>query len=357
MKKLLILDLDNTLWGGVIGDDGVEGLELGPGTPKGEAFAGFQAYAKSLAARGVILAVCSKNEPGLAESGFSHPGSVLVRGDFAAFACGWGDKPAAIRRIAAGLNLGLDALVFADDHVAECALVRAELPDVAVVELGPDPASFIARLEQGCWFDAQGLGAEDFARGQAYQARAQAADAQAGASGTDLAGFLRGLQMEAKIFVPDEASFGRLAQLEAKTNQFNLTTSRFTEPAIRAFAARDDALVLAATLKDKFGDHGLVACLIAEAEGDVFVIKNFVMSCRVFSRTLEELMMLHLIGEARRKNLIRLRGVFVPTAKNAVVADLFGRLGFKPTAAENVWERDLTAPAGDLETYIEPLAA
>jgi FkbH-like protein len=353
MKKLLILDLDNTLWGGVIGDDGVDGLELGPGTPKGEAYAAFQAYAKSLAARGVILAVCSKNEPALAESGFTHPGSILAREDFAAFACGWGDKPAAIRGIAARLNLGLDALVFADDNPAECALVREALPDVAVVELGPDPVEFIARLEQGTWFDAQGLSAEDFARGQAYQARAKAASAQAGAGATDLPGFLRGLEMQARIFAPGEAHFGRLAQLEAKTNQFNLTNRRYAEPAIRAFAARQDALVFAATLKDKFGDHGLVSSLIAEAEGDNLVIASWVMSCRVFSRTLEELMLRHLIGAARSRQMVRLRGLFVPTAKNAVVADLFGRLGFRPAGVDNVWDRDLAAPDNDLQSFIE----
>jgi FkbH-like protein len=353
MKKLLVLDLDNTLWGGVIGDDGVDGLELGPGTPRGEAFAAFQAHAKSLAARGVILAVCSKNQPDIAESGFTHPASILAHKNFAAFECGWEDKPSALKKIAAALNLGLDALVFADDNPAECALVREALPDIAVVELGPDPATFIARLEQGHWFDAQSLSAEDFSRGQAYQARAQAAAAQTGADAGDLAGFLRGLEMRAQIFTPAEAHFARLAQLEAKTNQFNLTTRRFSEPAIRAFAASGGALVLAATLRDRFGDHGLVSSLIAQTDGENFVIESWLMSCRVFSRTLEQLMLRRLIDEGRRRQLVRLRASFVPNAKNAVIAGLLPRLGFRPSDSESCWERDLAAPEDDLETYID----
>ncbi len=348
VKKALVLDLDNTLWGGVIGDDGVEGIELGVGTARGEAFAALQGYAKALAARGVILAVCSKNGAEIAASGFSHPGAVLRREDFAAFECGWGDKAAALRRIAAGLNIGLDALVFADDNQAECALVRAELPEVAVVELGDDPAAFIARLEAGYWFAAQGLSAEDFARGQAYQARAQAVAAQGEAA--DLDGFLRGLEMRGAVFSAEGVALARVAQLEQKTNQFNMTTRRYDEAALRGFAAREDALVLAATLADRFGDHGLVASMIAVFEGDALVIESWLMSCRVFSRTLEQFFLRWVIEAAAARGAVRLRGLYVPTAKNDVVAGLYARLGF--VAAGGAWERTVAAPADDLVTFV-----
>ncbi len=341
VKKVLALDLDNTLWGGVIGDDGVEALELGAGTPRGEAFAAFQDYARDLAARGVILAVCSKNDRAIAEAGFSHPASLLAVADFAAFACGWTDKVLGLRRIARDLNLGLEAIVFADDNPAECALVRAELPEVAVVELGGDPAEFIGRVEEGYWFAAQGFSAEDFGRGQAYQARAQALRAQDEA--VDLDGFLRGLDMRGRVFRADAAAIPRIAQLEGKTNQFNLTTRRYGEAAIAAFAAREDAVVLAATLKDRFGDHGLVASLVARAQGDALVIDSWLMSCRVFSRTLEHFMLGALQREAAARGLSRIRGEYVPTPKNGVVAGLFESLGFVQVAG-GFWERDAAAP-------------
>jgi FkbH-like protein len=347
-KKVLVLDLDNTLWGGVIGDDGVDGIELGVGTARGEAFAAFQGYAKSLAARGVVLAVCSKNEPGLAESGFGHAGAVLARAAFAAFECGWGDKAAGLRRIAATLNVGLEALVFADDNPAECALVRAALPEVAVVALGDDPAAFIARLEAGFWFASQGLSAEDFSRGQAYRARARAAVAQSEAA--DLDGFLRGLEMRGSVFRPAGAALARVAQLEGKTNQFNLTTRRFDEAAVRGFAAREDAMVLAARLADRFGDHGLVSSMIGVFEGDALVIQSWLMSCRVFSRTLEAFFMREVFREGAARGVLRIRGLYVPTAKNGVVAEVYAKLGFADLGG-GVWERDV-AGADDFVTFV-----
>jgi FkbH-like protein len=350
-KKVLALDLDNTLWGGVIGDDGVEGLALGPDTPRGEAFAAFQSYAKALAARGVVLAVCSKNDPAIAETGFSHPHSVLARADFAAFACAWTDKAGSLRQIAKTLNLGLDSFVFADDNPAECALVRAELPEVMVVELGDDPARFIALLEEGAWFASQALSAEDLARGSAYQARAQAAAAEADA--VDLDSFLDGLEMRGRVFRADGPALVRIAQLEGKTNQFNLTTRRHSEAAILAFAAREDALVLGATLADKFGDHGLVSSLVAVVEGDALVIDSWLMSCRVFSRTLEQFVMRAVLTEAAARGLRRIVGAYAPTAKNDVVADLYSRLGFTEIETGRMWERVVADPGvGELVTFI-----
>ncbi len=350
-KKVLALDLDNTLWGGVIGDDGVDGLALGPDTPKGEAFAAFQTYAKALAARGVVLAVCSKNDPAVAAAGFTHPHSVLAYADFPAFECAWTDKAAGLRRIAQTLNLGLDSIVFADDNPAECALIRAELPEVTVVELGEDPAAFISLVEEGRWFESQGLSAEDLARGQAYQTRAQAAGAQADAA--DLDSFLKTLEMHGRVFVAEGAALTRIAQLEGKTNQFNLTTPRHNDAAIAAFAAREDALVLGATLADKFGDHGLVSSMVAVVQGNALVIDSWLMSCRVFSRTLEHFMLRDVIIRAQARGLTRIVGAYVPTAKNAVVADLYPRLGFTELEPGARWERPVTKPADDIVTFIE----
>ncbi len=361
-KKVLALDLDNTLWGGVIGDDGVEGLRLGPETPAGEAFAAFQGHAKSLAARGIVLAACSKNDPAIAAAGFEHPHSVLARSDFAAFECSWSDKARGLRRIAETLNLGLESIVFADDNPGECALVRQALPQVAVVELGADPAAFIERLDDAHWFDLQQLGEADFRRAAAYQARAEAhADA---ADAADLEGFLCGLRMRGRVFAADDASLARIAQLEGKTNQFNLTTPRYDETRVRGFAARRDALVLAATLSDRFGDHGLVSSLIAVADDDALVIESWLMSCRVFSRTLEQFVMRALVERTRARGLARIVGRYAASPKNAVVADLFPRLGFSPLGpecdrqdgaarhAEQRWERRVAAPAADLHTHI-----
>ena len=349
-KKLLALDLDNTLWGGVIGDDGVEGIRLGPDTPAGEAFAAFQSHARALAARGIVLAVCSKNDPAIAALGFAHPHTVLARSDFAAFECSWSDKAGGLERIAQALNLGLESIVFADDNPAECALVRERLPQVAVVELGPDPADFIERLEAGRWFELQSLGADDLARGAAYQARAGAQAAQE--QSADLGAFLQGLAMRGHVGIAGPGALARVAQLENKTNQFNLTTRRYDEAAVRAFAARDDALVLAGTLADRFGDHGLVSSVIALAEGDAPRIESWLMSCRVFSRSFEQFVMRSIVAEARRRGLARIVGEHVPSPKNGVVADLFERLGFARRDDAPGWSRATDIDTDDLVTFV-----
>jgi FkbH-like protein len=340
-KKALILDLDNTLWGGVIGDDGVDGLRLGSGSPAGEAFAEWQGYVKALAARGVVLAVCSKNDPAIAETGFTHPGSVLARGDFAAFECGWGDKAEAIRRIAAQLNLGLSSFVFCDDNPAECALVRETLPEVVVVPMGEDPTAFIARLDAGHWFDFAQYTAEDTQRGAMYAARAGAL-AEA-ATATDIGAYLSGLKMRGRVFRPAEEDMARVAQLEMKTNQFNMSTRRHTEAALRGFLDRADAVVLALRLGDRFGDHGLVSTLIAVAEGDALRIDSWLMSCRVFSRSAEPFMLRALLAIAAQRGTRRLIGEYLLTARNGVVAELYARLGFT-RRADGLWERLVGPP-------------
>jgi FkbH-like protein len=350
-KKLLVLDLDNTLWGGVIGDDGVGGILLGPGSAAGEAFHQWGSYLKALRARGVVLAVCSKNDPEIAVAAFEHSHAVLKREDFAAFDCSWENKATALQRIAKSLNLGLDSVVFADDNPAECALVAAELPDVAVVPLGTDPTTFIERLERGHWFNLQRYTGEDLGRAEAYIARA-AAEAEA-LRAPDMASYLGGLDMVGRLWRAGSADLDRLAQLEQKTNQFNLTTRRYPAATLRALMERSDAILLAFKLSDRFGDHGLVSSLIAIAEGDSLRIDSWLMSCRVFSRTSEPLIIRRLAALARERGLLRLTGEYIPTAKNGVVADLYARLGFSPTSDGLHWQAELAATDFDsLPCYI-----
>jgi FkbH-like protein len=348
-KKVLVLDLDNTLWGGVIGDDGVEGIAIGAGSSGGEAFEDWQRYVKALGERGVILAVCSKNDPVVAETGFNHPNTVLGRADFAAFSCSWGDKAAGLRQIARDLNVGIDSFVFCDDNPAECDLIQRELPEVAVVCLGADPAGFIDRFDAGHWFDMDSYTQEDLGRAAAYTARAAAAAEQEAA--TDIGAYLAGLAMKATLKRPEAADIARMAQLELKTNQFNVTTRRYTEAHIRAFMERPDAVVLAFQLADRFGDHGLTSTLIAVREGDTLRIDSWLMSCRIFSRSAEHFMLRGLASIAREMGAAHLLGEYVPTPKNAVVAELYPMLGFV-TTDDGFFVRPLDGAVEDLVTAI-----
>ena len=343
-KKVLVVDLDNTVWGGVIGDEGVDGIVIGPGSPRGEAFADWGRYIKQLADRGVILAVCSKNDPKVAATGFTHKHSVLKKSDFAAFSCSWSDKAGELRRIAGELNVGVDSFVFVDDNPAECEQVRMELPEVAVVHLGTDPTRFIECVERGQWFDLDQYTVEDAARSEAYAARAQAREEQA--SSSDIATYLTGLRMVGLFGEAQANDLARVTQLEQKTNQFNVTTRRYSEGAISDFMSRDDVLVLAFKLSDKFGDHGLVSTLIAVHEGNTFRIDSWLMSCRIFSRTAEQFMLGKLIEFARARGATIVFGEYIPTEKNGVVANIYDRLGFERVTANSSWKLEL---ADDLD--------
>lgn len=348
-KKVLVLDLDNTLWGGVIGDDGVEGIKIGNGDAVSEAFAAFQKYVKLLANRGVILAVCSKNNPDIAKTGFDKPGSILQVTDFAAFEASWNDKASGLRKIAKQLNVGLDSFVFVDDNPVECNLIKQELPEVAVVNVIDDPADFIYQVEQGYWFQFQKYSNDDFARTEAYSSRAAALLEQEEAS--DLSSYLKSLNMSASAHRPTEEQIERFVQLGQKTNQFNLLTQRFDEETVRHFLKNKNNIIIAASLKDKFGDHGLVSTLIAERNGETLNIIEWTMSCRVFSRTFEEYIMNTIIDEAKAKNIKKIVGKYSPTKKNAVVADLYEKLGFEKIN-EQTWEINLDNIQNKLETFI-----
>jgi FkbH-like protein len=300
---------------------------------QGEAFAAFQSYARALQRRGVILAVCSKNDQAAALAAFdSHPEMVLKRADMACFVANWQDKPANLRTIARTLNIGLDALVFADDNPFERALVRRELPMVAVPELTDEPADYPAILADAGYFEALAITPEDQARGRHYrdnQARAALQE-----TATDLDAYLRGLEMELRWRPFDRVGLPRIVQLVNKTNQFNLTTRRITEA--EALAVIDDpgAVGLQLRLLDRFGDNGMIAVVIGRlaAGGAALAIDTWLMSCRVLGRQVEAATLELIVAQARRLGARRLIGTYVPSGRNAMVRDHYARLGFTPVA-------------------------
>jgi len=336
-KKALVLDLDNTLWGGVIGEDGLEGIQLGPPSSAGEAYADFQDYVRTLKERGIVLAVCSKNNPDDAREPFQkHDACRLSLDDFAVFVANWQDKASNIRQIAEILNLGLDSLVFVDDNPAERALVRSELPEVAVPELPTDAAEYAQALEKEGYFEATALSEDDLRRAESYRANARCEALKSEAS--SLEEFLASLKMEVASGPFNSSTIPRVSQLVGKTNQFNLTTRRHSEELIRRMAVSPDCWTQSFRLRDRFGDHGLIGVMVARAAHDAsacWEIDTWLMSCRVLGRQVEEYMFDTLVEAARSAEIRTIRGLYIPTAKNGLVADLYPRMGFKTTRQED----------------------
>jgi len=341
-KKCLVLDLDNTLWGGVIGDDGLGGIRLGQGDAEGEAFLAVQRYAKGLRARGVVLAVCSKNDHAIAREVFDrHPDMILRYEDISCFVANWNDKASNLRLIARALNIGLDALVFVDDNPAERLLVRQFVPEVAVPELPADPADYVRALDRHRYFQTVGLTAEDYRRADFYRANVARAQAETSAAGLDQ--FLQSLRMTARVGPINELSLDRSTQLINKSNQFNLTTRRYSSAEVLALTQDPSWITLTVSLTDRFGDNGLISVLLARLQGEVLEIDTWLMSCRVLKRGVEHLA-LHLLCErATARGCERIRGTYVPTAKNALVAAHYPSLGFRAVgeaagAGRTCWE-------------------
>ncbi len=331
--KCLVLDLDNTLWGGVVGDDGLEGIVLGQGNAAGEAYVAFQHYVRSLSRRGVILAVCSKNDEANALAPFErHPEMVLRLPDIACFVANWTDKAANIREIATRLNIGVDSLVFADDNPFERQIVRRELPMVGVPELPADPALYSQRLADAGYFEGLHLTPEDLERTRQYHANQQRASLVS--STTDVASYLRSLDMEAQWSRFNEVGLQRIVQLTNKTNQFNLTTRRTDESTIAALIADPRALTLQIRLLDQFGDNGIIAIIVGrfETASTDMLIDTWLMSCRVLGRGVEQTTLNLIAEQALRLGARRLIGEYRPTAKNGMVRDHYAKLGFKVLA-------------------------
>ena len=330
-KKVIVLDLDNTLWGGVIGDDGLEGIEIGDTSPRGEAFKAFQQYLATMGQRGVLLAVCSKNDHEKAVEPFEkHPEMVLRMKDFVCFKANWEPKSENIRQIAKELNLGLDSLVFVDDNPAEIEIVRQFVPEVNTLLLGPDPSEYTGQLQDARWFEPKSLTAEDRERVEQYRQEAQRQELLSAV--TDMEGYLGSLSMEAVIreFRPVDAP--RISQLINKSNQFNLTTRRRTEAQVDA-VLRDPAYFhFTVRLADRFGDYGLISVVIGKLNGDEAEIDTWLMSCRVLKRQVEEEVLNEMVRLARLGGAKRMRGVYLPTAKNRMVRDHYSQLGFTSVA-------------------------
>lgn len=326
--KCLVMDLDNTLWGGVIGDDGMEGIVLGQGSPLGEAYVAVQEYARELSRRGVILAVCSKNDEANAVEPFEkHPDMVLRRPDIASFVANWSDKAGNIRAIAQELNIGLDALVFLDDNPFERNLVRQELPMVAVPEVSDDPTDYPRAIADAGYFEGLSVTEEDRERTGQYQSN-KAREALR-ASVTDLEGYLRGLEMQLVWKRFDRIGLQRIVQLINKSNQFNLTTRRYTEEDVLAVMADPEAFGLQLRLLDRFGDNGVIAIVIGrKRENRDLYIDTWLMSCRVLGRQVEPTTLNLIAQEARKLGARRLVGEYVPTKKNGMVRDHYAKLGF-----------------------------
>lgn len=329
-KKVLVLDLDNTLWGGVVGETGALGVGLGEG-PDGEAFRAFQKHVKALSKRGVVLAVCSKNNPADARGPFlENPAMILSLDDLAHFEVSWEPKSQGLKRIAKTLQLGLDSFVFFDDNPAEREQIRQALPEVVVVEVS-DPSEYIRDLEKGLWFETVGLTDEDRQRGEQY--RAENERRNLATSFDSLDDYLISLDMVGDIRPIDDADFERVVQLIGKTNQFNLTTRRHSAEQLRRMLAHPATIGLTLRMVDRFGDYGLVSVILAvedDSQPGSLQIDTWLMSCRVISRTAENFLFNALMEEARQRGARRLIGHYIPTPKNGLVKDLYDRLGFKP---------------------------
>jgi FkbH-like protein len=351
--KVLVTDLDNTLWGGVIGEDGVDGIKVGTEYP-GAAFRSLQQAILDLRHRGVILAVCSKNNEADAVGALrNHPGMLLRPEHFAAMRINWNDKAQNLREIAAELNVGLDSLAFLDDNPAERERVRGELTEVAVIDLPADPMGYAAALREASVFERLALSAEDRERGRYYAEQQQRDELKNGA--TSLEDFYHSLRQVVTIAAVRPGTLARAAQLTQKTNQFNLTTRRYTEQQLAELAARPGCEVCCVQVRDRFGDNGLVGVAVTQDDGEWCELDTLLLSCRVIGRTVETAILAALADRARDRGCRELRGWFVPTKKNAPARAFYPDHGFR--AAEDrggstLWVLDLLSGPPECPEWI-----
>jgi FkbH-like protein len=355
-KKVLCLDADNTLWGGVVGDVGPNGIELGPDYP-GNAFIALQKAALDLYHRGVVLCLNSKNDSAsVLEVLDSHPSMILRRNHFAAMRINWEPKPANLRAMAAELNLGMDAFVFVDDSPVECELMRTTLPEVSCLALPREPAQYEQAIRSLSCFDQWTISSEDRNRGQLYQAESKRRELAAQI--VDLPGFYRQLQMRMTITIDDAMQVSRAAQMTQRTNQFNMNTIRCTDDDIRGWMAAPDHNVLTLALSDKFGDNGVVGMAVIRNQTHCCHLHMLLLSCRILGRTVEQTF-IHWIGRrARDLGALKLTAAYVPTGKNKPFAGFYQSCGFHQNGPDKqFWclelERaDTSIP--DYMTIIEP---
>jgi FkbH-like protein len=344
--KCIALDLDNTLWGGVIGDDGLEGVRLGE-LGDGEAYVRFQRWLKELSRRGILLAVCSKNEEARAREPFQkHKDMVLREADIACFVANWDNKADNLRLLARRLNIGLDSFVFLDDSPFERNLVRELAPEVCVPEMPEDPAEFVPYLEGLNLFEALQFSDEDRQRTGFYRANVQREEEQTKFVNVD--DYLASLKMTAEFERFDDDHLPRIVQMVQRTNQFNLTTLRHTAAELKIMAEGRDWFPFYVNLEDRFGDNGLVSVVVGKRDGDRLDVVTWLMSCRVIARRLEEFVLDRLVETASAAGLTTVRGHYLPTKKNEMVAKLYERLGFTPVDDGAAWDRSVVGyvPSG-----------
>ena len=338
-KKVLALDLDNTLWGGVVGDDGVDGIQIGQETGVSQSYYEFQSYVSSLRSLGVVLTVCSKNEHENAIDGLNHPEGALRPDDFIIIKANWENKDRNIIETAAELNVLPDSIVFADDNPAEREIVRAQIPGIAVPEMD-SVENYIINLDRGGYFEVTSFSADDLKRNEMYKANAERAAAVA--SFADYNEYLLSLDMNAVIddFIP--VYLQRITQLTNKSNQFNVTTKRYTTAEMEAVAQSDEYIRLYGKLADKFGDNGVVSVVIGHKNGDTLDMELWLMSCRVLKGDMEFAMLDRLVERCREQGISKIKGYYYPTAKNKMVKDLYGKFGFEKLSEDedgnSVWE-------------------
>lgn len=327
IKKCVVLDLDNTLWGGVIGDDGLGGIQIGE-LGAGHVFWDFQRWLKQLKEYGIILAVCSKNNEDTAKEPFEkHEEMILRLSDISIFVANWEDKASNIRMIQESLNIGMDSMVFIDDNPFERNLVREMIPEIEVPELPENPAEYLGFLQQCNYFDTVSFAGESADRTKQYQAEFERRKMQMSYASIDE--YLEGLEMvgEAKPF--EQVRYARIAQLTQRSNQFNLRTIRYTEDEIEKIANDKNYITLYYTLRDRFGDHGLVSVVILEKKSDTEVfVDTWLMSCRVLKRGMEEFIVNGFVNAAKRAGFLTINAEYIPTAKNAMVKDIYKTMGF-----------------------------
>lgn len=350
VKKCLILDLDNTVWGGVIGDDGIQNIQLGE-LGMGHAYDALQLWARELRHRGIILAVCSKNDEAVAKKPFQdHPDMTLRLDDIAVFVANWDNKVDNIKLIQKTLNIGFESMVFVDDNPFERNMIRSLLPDVTVPELPEDPAMYVSYLASLNLFETASFTEEDRDRTRQYREESARTDFQK--SFTSVDDYLLSLQMVSKVKPFDEFTIPRVAQLTQRSNQFNLRTVRYTEADIDRMRKSDDHLTMAFHLEDKFGDHGLVGLAILRAhDKETAFIDTWIMSCRVLKRGMEEFMVNQVTEEARRRGFKRLLGEYIPTSKNGMVKDFYGQMGF--ARLNGKWQMPVDA-FKPMKTFVNP---
>lgn len=346
-KKALVLDLDNTLWGGIVGDDGPENLEIGQETPMGQVYQEFQTYIKAHKELGVLLNIDSKNDEANAIAGLNHPDGILRPEDFIVIKANWETKSQNMSEIASILNIGKDALVFVDDNPREREIIRQQIPEAAVPEMTRgetlEPEKYIKILDKNGYFEVVSLSEDDKNRNEMYKANALRKSQEEGFG--DYKEFLRSLEMKGTISAFDPMHFARIAQLTNKSNQFNLTTRRYTQAEIEQMAGDSDYITLYGRLLDKFGDNGVVSLIIGQIEEGDLHVRLWLMSCRVLKRDMEFAMMDALVEVCQKRGIHRIIGYYYPTPKNAMVKNFYELQGFTRTEEDEkgntTWQFDM----------------